>query len=129
IVGVDHEEAGVPRIPESLLGRGRGGRCLAEGARPYERRQHHPSSSRHMQKIVFKTGVGQTRPARGPLRGFHSRRISSLRCPVAMDCLRRRRAGVWHWAVTWLHSTSVIHDGPSHFLSSFLSTLTLRSEE
>src|SRR2546426_3598398 len=44
-----------------------------------------------------------------------------------MDCLRRRRAGVWHWAVTWLHSTSVVHDGPSHFLSSFLSTLTLFS--
>src|SRR6266446_2330001 len=38
-----------------------------------------------------------------------------------MDCLRRRRAGEWHWAVTWLHSTSVVHDGPPHFLSSFFS--------
>src|SRR5438876_9008112 len=37
-------------------------------ARAATRRQHHPSSSRHMKKIVFKTGVGQTRP--GPLARF-----------------------------------------------------------
>jgi len=70
IVGMDHEQAGVPRVPESLLNRGRGGRRLPEGSRRYERRQDYPPgagsevrrSSQHTKKIVVKTAVGQPGP-------------------------------------------------------------------
>src|SRR2546430_11348289 len=112
---MDYKEAGVPRIPESLLSRGRGGGRLAEGARRYERRQHHPSSSRHMKKIVVRAGVGQTRPARGPFRGFHDRKSTRLnsshsQISYAVFCLKKKKK----------HNTSSRYSTKSFMLSNSL---------
>src|SRR5439155_18141215 len=60
--------------------------------------------------VRFETGC----PAggRGPLRGFNPMRISygALRfpCSAGLICPRRRRAGVWHWAVTTLPRSSAL---------------------